>query len=294
MEDDHPRRTDALRPFALVAGLLLRVAAFAGVGIPESAQSQSAPEEEDARSITVSRTDVVRTVPDRASFWFGVQTEGRTAAAAMAANEAEMRRVVAALRSAGVAAADIQTQNVSLSPRMTETGTEIVGYTATNNVSAQIRDLDRAGAVIDAAVNAGANQVNGPSLFRADQTAQYRQALRAAYADARAKAQSLAETMDVSLGRVVNATEASSSVPLPAAGRDSAASVTIEPARRTCRRWSPSRSRTGENVGAPGDPGAPTADQSTNDEIQFSAIGMSTRWFSDVILPHRRFRYPMR
>ena len=126
---------------------------------------------------------------------------------------------------------------------MTETGTEIVGYTATNNVSAQIRDLDRAGAVIDAAVNAGANQVNGPSLFRADQTAQYRQALRAAYADARAKAQSLAETMDVSLGRVVNATEASSSVPLPAAGRDSAASVTSSRARRTCRRWSPSRSR---------------------------------------------------
>lgn len=215
--------------FALVAGLLLGVAAFAGVGIPESAHSQSAPEEEDARSITVNGTGVVRTVPDRASFWFGVQTEGRTAAAAMAANDAEMRRVVAALRSAGVAAADIQTQNVSLSPRMTETGTEIVGYTATNNVTAQIRDLDRAGAVIDAAVNAGANQVSGPSLFRADQTAQYRQALRAAYADARAKAQSLAETMDVSLGRVINATEASSSVPLPAAGRDSAASVTIEP-----------------------------------------------------------------
>ena len=215
--------------FALVAGLLLGAAALAGVGIPESAHSQSAPEEEAARSITVNGTGVVRTVPDRASFWFGVQTEGRTAAAALAANEAEMRRVVAALRSAGVAAADIQTQNVSLSPRMTENGTEIVGYTGTNNVSAQIRNLDRAGAVIDSAVSAGANQVSGPSLFRADQTAQYRQALRAAYADARAKAQTLAETMDVSVGPVLNATEASSSVPLAAEGRDAVASVTIEP-----------------------------------------------------------------
>lgn len=214
--------------FGFVAALLLAAAAFAGVGHPEPAQSQSSPEEQ-RNTITVNGSGVVTTVPDRASFWFGVQTGGRTAAQALAANEAEMRRVIAALRSAGVAQADIQTQHVSLSPRMSNEGTEVIGYTASNSVSAQIRDLDRAGAVIDAAVAAGANQVSGPSLFRADQTQLYRQALRAAYADARAKAQTLADVMDVTLGRVVNASEGGGSVPLPAAGRDAGGSVQIEP-----------------------------------------------------------------
>ena len=77
--------------FALVAGLLLGVAAFAGVGIPESAQSQSAGG--GGREIDHGQQD--RRRPDGSgppSFWFGVQTEGRTAASAMAANEAEMRR----------------------------------------------------------------------------------------------------------------------------------------------------------------------------------------------------------
>lgn len=217
-----------LARFLVAAALLLGAAAFAGVGVPESANSQSAPEEQ-RNSITVNGSGAVATVPDRAQFWFGVQSEGRTAAAALAANDSEMRRVIAALRNAGVASADIQTQNISLSPRMSNDGTQVIGYTASNSVSARIRDLDRAGAVIDGAVGAGANQVSGPMLFQADQTQLYRQALRAAYADARAKAETLADVMNVALGRVVNASEAGGSVPLPAAGRDAGASVAIEP-----------------------------------------------------------------
>jgi uncharacterized protein len=216
-----------VRP-AVVAAVLFGAAAYAGVGLPEQAQSQSAPEEQ-RNTITVNGSGSVTSVPDRASFWFGVQTEGRTAAQALAANEADMRRVIAALRNAGIAAADIQTQNISLSPRMSEDGTQVVGYTASNSVSARIRDLDRAGAVIDAAVAAGANQVSGPTLFRADQSGLYRQALRAAYADARAKAETLADVMNVTLGRVVAAVEAGGSVPLPAAGRDAATAAQIEP-----------------------------------------------------------------
>ncbi len=214
-----------LARFAVVAGLLFAVAAYAGVGVPEQAQSQSAPE---SNTVTVNGVGSVTTVPDRAQFSFGVQSEGRTAAQALAANAAEMRRVIAALREAGVAPADIQTQYVSLQPRMSNAGTTIVGYTAINTVSARIRNLDRAGAVIDAAVAAGANQVNGPSLFRADQTAQYRQALRAAYADARTKAVALAEAAGASVGRVVALVESGGAVPLPAAERLSDTATPIE------------------------------------------------------------------
>lgn len=214
-----------LARFAVVAGLLFAVAAYAGIGVPEQAQSQSAPE---SNTVTVTGAGSVTTVPDRALFSFGVQSEGRTAAQALAANAAEMRRVITALREAGVAQADIQTQYVSLQPRMSNDGTTIVGYTAVNTVSARIRDIDRAGAVIDAAVAAGANQVNGPSLFRADQNAQYRQALRAAYANAREKAAALADAAGVSLGPVVALVEAGGAVPLPATERTADTGTPIE------------------------------------------------------------------
>jgi uncharacterized protein YggE len=84
--------------------------------------------------------------------------------------------------------------------------------------------------VIDAAVAAGANQVYGPSLSRSDQDDLYRQALRTAYADARAKAQVLAAAAGLSVGRVL-AMQESGGVPVPLVDRAGAAEtqVPIEP-----------------------------------------------------------------
>jgi uncharacterized protein len=217
-----------LTRIAVAAALVFAVAAYAGVGMPEPAQSQSA-QEELRNTITVNGAGAVTTIPDRAEFAFGVVSEGRTAAQALNANAAEMRRVIAALREAGVAAADIQTQNVSLSPRMSNDGTAIIGYTAVNTVSARIRDIDRAGPVIDAAVAAGANQFSGPVLTRSDQTELYRSALRAAYANARSKAQALATAADVTLGRVLIASEAGGSPPVPVTERAADTGTPIEP-----------------------------------------------------------------
>lgn len=217
-----------LSRFAVAAALLFGAAAYAGVGVPEQAQSQSA-QEQLRNSITVNGAGAVTTVPDRALFSFGVFSDGRTAAQALNTNAAEMRRVIAALREAGVAAADIQTQNVSLSPRMSNDGTVIVGYSASNSVSARIRDIDRSGPVIDAAVAAGANHVNVPQLVRSDQAELYRSALRAAYANARTKAQTLADAAGVTLGRVLIASEAGGAVPLPVAERTAGTGTPVEP-----------------------------------------------------------------
>src|SRR5678810_188662 len=82
------------------------------------------PNEKCARSGTVA------TVPDRAHFSFGVQAQSRTASQALEAADAQLARVVAALRLAGVAQADIQTEQISLSPRTSEDGVQVVGYTA--------------------------------------------------------------------------------------------------------------------------------------------------------------------
>jgi uncharacterized protein YggE len=211
----------------IAAALVLAAAALVGVGQPEQARGQ---ETGPARSITTSGVGSVTTVPDRAHFSFGVQAQSRTASQALEAADAQLRRVVDALREAGVAQADIQTEQISLSPRTSEDGEAIVGYNAVSSVSVRVRNLDRAGPVVDAAVAAGANQVYGPSLTRSDQDALYRTALRAAYADARARAQALAEAAGVTLGAMTSTVEGGASVPMPlATGRAEDAKATIEP-----------------------------------------------------------------
>ena len=59
-----------------------------------------------------------------------------------------MTRVIGALKSNGVAAADIQTAQLSLSPNENDAGTKVINYTVTNNVTVNIRDLTKAGAII--------------------------------------------------------------------------------------------------------------------------------------------------
>jgi uncharacterized protein YggE len=173
------------------------VVALAGVGRPEAAGSADKP----AGGITVSGTGKVKAVPDEAEFSLGVQSEGRTAREALAANSERMKRVLAALRAAGVAEGDIQTQDVSVSPSY-EDESRITGYTTHNSVSVRIREFARAGAVLDAATNAGASDVYGPSLSRSDRDELQSRALRSAVANARAKAEALAAAAEVQLGTV--------------------------------------------------------------------------------------------
>ncbi len=107
----------------------------------------------------------------------------------------------------------------------------VQGYAAQNSVSATIAELAQAGAVIDAAVAAGANQVYGPSLARGDQAELYRRALRAALDDARADAQVLAAAANVSLGRVTAVVEGGAPQPLAYAADQARAaeSTPVEP-----------------------------------------------------------------
>lgn len=182
---------------ALAAALFL---AFGTSGAPAAAG-------DPADGITVQGTANVAAVPDRAEISFGVESPAQTARAALAANATEMRKVIAALKAAG--ATEIKTQSISLSTRYSQKG-EPNGFVAQNTVSAKVADVAKAGPVIDAAVAAGANQVYGPSLTRSNQAELYRQALKAAVADARLRAQAIASAAGVTLGKVTNVNEAGS------------------------------------------------------------------------------------
>jgi len=192
------------------AGALLAVAvAFAGVGRPESAQGSSP----GTRSVTVTGSGIVTAIPNEAAFTFGASSTAATAQGAIAANAGKAHRVIAALRAAGVAKADVRTQDVSISRHWDEDGRED-GFTAHNSVEVTVRALARAGAVVDAAVAAGATETSGPIFDRAGSAVLYRDALEAAFAEARAKAATLAGEADATLGRVVRIEE-SQGGPLP-------------------------------------------------------------------------------
>lgn len=211
-----------------ITGLLALVALAAVVHAGDAPAAAA----EATGGITVGGTGTVSAAPDRATLSFGVESQGSTARAALAANGAEMRRLLAALRAAG--ATDLKTQSVTLNPRSSEGG-EVRGFTATNAVSVTLRDIARTGAVIDTAVAAGANQVYGPLLTHADVAELYRQALREAVADARRSAQALAAAANLTLGRITTVVEGGGSMPLTAlaeraSGADGA--TPIEPGTR--------------------------------------------------------------
>jgi uncharacterized protein len=168
-----------------------------------------------ARTITVNGTGVVNTVPTQAEFTFGVTTTGKTATAALTTNGTAMNKLVAAIEAQGIKAADIQTAQILLTPNENPAGNLILNYTATNSVSVLVRSIANAGPLIDAAVQAGANNVGGPSLTAGDSQALSRQALKAAVSDARGRAEALAGAAHVALGNIISISETSSSTPLP-------------------------------------------------------------------------------
>src|SRR3954451_20335627 len=175
-------------PLTLIAAAvaLVVIAALAGVGRPEAARGDSGA---IADSVTTTGHGVITVAPDEATVTAGVHTQATTAAEALSQNSARMNDVIAALKAHG--GKDLQTQQVSLYPQSKEDGT-ITGYSADNSVSASAA-IAGAGGLLDAAGGAGATPVTGPTLSISGQDARYRDALKKAVEDARAKALALAE-----------------------------------------------------------------------------------------------------
>ena len=170
----------------------------------------AASEASTPRTVTVNGTGIVTSVPNQADFTFGVSTNANTATAALTANAKQMTNVIGVLKSLGIAERNIQTAQISITPNMNQPGTKVIDYTATNSVTARSGSIATSGKLIDGVVRAGANLVGGPSLTASDQQALSRKALKAAIADARARALVIAAAAHVKLGRVLSVTEASS------------------------------------------------------------------------------------
>ena len=156
-------------------------------------------------TITVMGDGHVAVEPDLAHVRVGVTTDAGTAAEALASNNAAMQQVMDRLEAEGVEPRDIQTSTLELGPRYSnrvDEAPQVEGYTARNVLTVRVRDLDRLGAILDAAASDGANTFEGISFGLAEPDPVNDEALRLAVADARRKAELLAGEAGVPLGDV--------------------------------------------------------------------------------------------
>jgi len=197
---------------------------------------------ENARTIIVTGAGEATMAPDMAYLTLGVEADGATASEALRKNSAQMEATIKTLRDAGVDRKDIQTSNLSVGARYDysrEGGApRLIGYQATNTVSVKLRNLDKAGGVIDKAVASGSNRLDSIAFGFADPKPLLNDARRSAVADARERAGLYAEAAGVKLGRVLQISDGAGAMPGPypvavRAEATAAKSVPIAPGEQT-------------------------------------------------------------
>ena len=191
-------------------------------GTPMTANAQSVAEPGTASPqgtlLSVSAEASAYRVPDVATLSTGVVTQAADANAAMRTNAQQMDKVMAAIRAAGIAERDVQTSGINLNPQykyVENAPPSIVGYQASNTVNVKVRDLSKLGKVLDAFVEQGANQINGPS-FEVDKPDEaYDEARVAAIRKAQARAQTYADALGLKVRRIISIGEGGASFPRP-------------------------------------------------------------------------------
>jgi len=202
----------------LVTLLAIATAACSAAEAAPASETQSIP-----RTITVIGEGKVRLRPDVATMNVGIEARASSVSEAKDQVDALMAAMTAALLDAGVSEKDIQTSYYGIyyereaMPVLSEgPATDVqAGYLVSNMVLVTIRDVDSAGDVLDAVVRAGANQVHGVTFTVSDESAWQSQAREKAVADARSRAEELAQLSGVELGEIQSVSEVIGGMAIP-------------------------------------------------------------------------------
>lgn len=234
------------RKFWMLGVFFIAFSLFMGVGIAllssPAASVAAQTTAESLQTIEVSGEGAVQAEPDQAIVRLGVQTEADTAELALADNNEQMTAVISATLEAGIDETDIRTEGFRLQP-VYETSNngqsrELVGYQANNMVRIMVTDLDLLGGLLDTAVSAGSNTIEGIQFQISNQAELEAAAREAAMMDAQAKAEQLTELAGAQLGPVHTIFETGGSSPIPVAVADeslASSSVPIQAGTQTIR-----------------------------------------------------------
>jgi uncharacterized protein YggE len=219
-----------MRPAILsIATSMIALCAFA---LPARAEGDGAAQ----KTMIVVGAGEASAAPDMAMLNIGVETEGATAGEALRKNAAQMEAAVKSLRDAGVDKKDIQTSNLSVGAKYDYSRNDgpprIIGYEARNAVTVKIRDVAKAGTIIDKTVSVGANRLDSISFGFTDPKSLSNKARKAAVEDAKERAALYADAAGVKLGAILQISESASELPGPrpmvARMAESAKSIPIE------------------------------------------------------------------
>ena len=198
--------------FAVVAAAVFAAAVFA-TSLPAQAQQPQVPE----RRVVVIGAGSVSVAPDYAQIRSGVTTRAQPAKEAADANAKALAAVTAMLLGAGIAPKDIQTSRYSVQPiyesRQPNTEQKLSGFSVSNQITVTIRQIDKAGEILDRLVTTGATDVGNIQFLHSDLSKALDQAREAAVADARRKAELYAHASGLSHGSVTWITEDSAYAP---------------------------------------------------------------------------------
>ena len=192
------------------------------------------------RTVTVTADGTASGTPDTAIVQLGVQTQAASAKAALTSANEKASLLLDTLKSSGIKPEDITTTNVFVYPQYASDGRRITGYQAGNTVSVKIRDVTKAGTIIDAAAGVVGDEIVLQGIsFAIDDTGALRQAAREdAVKNTKSQADQLAAASGLKVGPVVSIIEGSvpsSFPPVPLVERaasDAGGSVPLEPGQQ--------------------------------------------------------------
>jgi uncharacterized protein YggE len=210
--------------------MLVAIALALAMAVPVVAAPEAQRTGDERPNIAVTGEGEVRVDPDLATVSVGVTATAPTSEEALDQASARMAQVIAATRALGVEQRDIQTSGLSLQPIFRQRvrpddPQEIESYRASNNVTITVRDVQRAGAVLDAASRSGANVISGIRFGLANPDAARQEALGAAVRDAERKARGMASAAGVNITGVQSIVEDNVATPQPVARAAAAPAV---------------------------------------------------------------------
>jgi uncharacterized protein len=222
-------------PLLLAASVVLSPTLVGSPAVAAHASPASSFAEQPLETVTVTGQGDVAGRPDVLDVNLAVEATSPTVAEALKRANTAAARIRDTFVHGGVAKDDLQSSGVTINAMRKDDGT-VTGYTVNQGLTAKVRNLPRAGALLSAAIASGgdATRLNGASFSIDDDTALLAEARKLAFADARKRADLYAREAGRSLGRVVKVTESTPAY-WPVAGQQkyaAADAVPLEPGRQ--------------------------------------------------------------
>jgi len=200
-----------MKKLGTISVIVILTVCLAAVGCLGTSSEGDAANAAGNTTIAVSGMGLIEAAPNKVTVNLGVETQSENVTDALAQNAAKMDAVIAALDASGVSKEDRETSYFRIFPvtDYERPGEGILGYRVTNEITFELRDLEKVGPVIDTAIYAGANTVNQVTFGLTEERERdlRQQVLMEACTDARAKADAIASGLDLKIVGVATVTE---------------------------------------------------------------------------------------